>query len=134
MDYNNPNQPHHAILAHRLCHIPTTTPNSQSAFNNYSHSNNTHHSYPLSSRTSQTDITRCNSPPPPHYLQIRSYLFQQDSLPRLINNSLIPVAVVPLLTVGKKPVDDDTADGEDEDEDGPQELVADGAAGLEDLD
>lgn len=74
------------------------------------------------------------TPKTPDYLQIRPYLFQQDSLPRLINNSLIPVAVVPLLTVGKKPVDDDTADGEDEDEDGPQELVADGAAGLEDLD
>jgi hypothetical protein len=38
------------------------------------------------------------------------------------------------LTVRKKPVDDDTTDGEDEDEDRPHELVADGAAGLEDLD
>jgi hypothetical protein len=38
------------------------------------------------------------------------------------------------LTVRKKPVDDDAADGEDEDEDRPQELVADGAAGFEDLD
>jgi len=48
-------------------------------------------------------------------------------LPRLLDNSLVAVSVVPLLAVGQEPVDDDTADGEDEDEDRPQELVADGA-------
>jgi hypothetical protein len=58
----------------------------------------------------------------------------QHSLPRRLSDGLISVAVVPLLTVRKKPVDDDTADGEDEDEDRPHELVADGAAGFEDLD
>ena len=36
--------------------------------------------------------------------------------------------------VGKEPVDDDTADREDEDKDRPQELVADGAGRLENLD
>ena len=56
------------------------------------------------------------------------------SLPRLLDNSLVAVSVVPLLAVGEKPVDDDAADGEDEDEDRPEELVADGAGGLEDLD
>lgn len=55
-------------------------------------------------------------------------------LPRLLNNSLVAVSVVPLLTVGKEPVDDDTADREDEDEDRPQEFVADGAGRLEDFD
>lgn len=55
-------------------------------------------------------------------------------LPDLLLNGLVAVTVVPLLAVGEEPVDDDAADGEDEDEDRPQELVADRAAGLEELD
>jgi len=48
-------------------------------------------------------------------------------LPRLLDNSLVAVSVVPLLAVGQKPVDDDATDREDEDKDRPEELVADGA-------
>ena len=137
MDYTNPNPA-------TSCH---TSSQALSHTHNYSklpkvpstiilNSNNSHHSYPLSSRTSTLLVATRPHHPQKHPIisKIRSYLFQPNSLPRLINNSLIPVAVVPLLTVGKKPVDNNTADREDEDEDGPQELVADGAAGLEDLD
>lgn len=56
------------------------------------------------------------------------------ALPCLLRDDLIPVSVVPLLTIGKEVVNEETADGEDEDEDGPQELVAHRAARLEDLD
>ena len=56
------------------------------------------------------------------------------ALPRLLDNSLVAVSVVPLLAVGQEPVDDDATDREDEDKDRPQELVADGAGRLEDLD
>ena len=53
------------------------------------------------------------------------------ALPRLLGNNLVTVSIVPLLTVGEEPVENQAADGEDEDQDGPQELVADGAARLE---
>jgi hypothetical protein len=56
------------------------------------------------------------------------------ALPGLLRNSLVAVAIVPLLAVGKKPVDDDATDREDEDEDRPEELVADRAGRLQDLD
>lgn len=55
-------------------------------------------------------------------------------LPDLLLNGLVAVAVVPLLAIGEEPIDDDTADREDEDEDRPQELVADRAARLKELD
>lgn len=58
----------------------------------------------------------------------------QLPLPRLLSNNLVSVSVVPLLAVGKEPVDDDSADREDEDENRPEELVADRAGRLEDLD
>lgn len=50
------------------------------------------------------------------------------ALPCLLRDDLVTISVVPLLTIGKEVVNDKTADGEDEDEDGPQKLVADRAA------
>lgn len=55
-------------------------------------------------------------------------LLSARALPRFLRDHLIAVSIVPLLTVGEEPVDDDAADGEDEDQDRPQELVADRAA------
>ena len=58
----------------------------------------------------------------------------ETSLPDLLLDGLVAITVVPLLAVGKEVVENETTDGEDEHEDGPQELVADRAAGLEELD
>lgn len=57
-----------------------------------------------------------------------------SALPCLLRDDLVAISVVPLLTIGKEVVNDKTTNGEDEDENGPQKLVADRAARLEDLD
>lgn len=51
-----------------------------------------------------------------------------------LRHRLIPGAPLVRLAVGEQPVDDDATDGEDEDEDGPQQLVRNGASRLEDFD
>lgn len=49
-------------------------------------------------------------------------------------DGLVVAASVVGSAVREEPVDDEADDGEDEDEQAPEELVADGAVGLEDLD
>jgi hypothetical protein len=43
-----------------------------------------------------------------------------SALPRLLSNSLVAVAVVPLLAIREQPVDHDSTNREDEHEDRPQ--------------
>lgn len=85
---------------------------------------------PFFSKTYDTVFARDSLPPPntpPRSLQLLTQLQLQLPLPRLLNNSLISISVVPLLAVGQEPVDDNTTDREDEHKDRPQEFVADGA-------
>jgi hypothetical protein len=135
MEYNSPNQ---HVVPYKLTALPLATIVSsfQRAFDYYHSNTVVNRSRNTPKTPNPISLAARLLPAPSKQLKYTStpHHFKPTSLPRRLSNSFVSVAVVPLLTVRKKPVDDDAADGEDKDEDGPQELVADGTAGLEDLD